>query len=103
METNVGTAVEDTDELPRAFTLASNFPNPFTASTTLQLELPARAEVNLRVIDLLGRTVATLVDGPMEAGVHTVRFDGGGLPPGIYLAHLRTGSTTMTRKMVLVR
>lgn len=103
VDTDPPTATEDAAELPRAYTLVQNYPNPFASTTTLQIELPARAAVRLEVIDLLGRTVATLVDRTMEAGRHTARFDAGRLPPGIYLARLSAGATTMTRKMVLVR
>ena len=102
IDTDLTVATQDSDDLPHAFTLVQNFPNPFTASTTLQIEVPTRSEVALHVVDLLGRTVATLVEGTMEAGVHRVRFDGEDLPPGIYLARLQTGTAVFTRKMVLV-
>ena len=100
------TSVEGDEELPRTFALAPNFPNPFSTTTNLQVELPARAEVDLRIVDLLGRTVATLAQGPMEAGTHTVRFDATtvpGLSSGVYLVRLRAGSAVLTRKMVLLR
>ena len=104
VETGTNTSTEDDNEaIPHTFSLGSNFPNPFAQSTTLQVELPQRAEVELHVIDLLGRTVATLVEGPMEAGVHTIRFDAEGLPSGVYLARLQAGASVMTRKMVLLR
>ena len=98
-----GTPVEEADEIPRVLALSSNYPNPFRSATTLRFELPARMDVDLRVVDLLGRTVARLVEGPMEAGVHTVRFEAGSLPSGVYLARLRAGSATHTRTLVLLR
>ena len=98
--------VEDAEELPRTIAFGQNYPNPFRTETALQVELPARADVELHIIDLLGRTVATLVEGPMDAGTHTLRFDARrvpGLSSGVYLARLRAGGTMLTRKMVLVR
>jgi hypothetical protein len=100
------TATEDADAIPQTFTLAPNFPNPFSGATTLQVELPAPADVDLRIIDLLGRTVATLAQGPMAAGTHRIGFDARdvpGLASGVYLARLRAGSAVLTRKMVLLR
>ncbi len=103
VETATGTSVEDVGEIPRALALSSNYPNPFRSATTLRFELPARTEVDLQVVDLLGRTVARLVEGSMEAGVHTVRFEARNLPSGVYLARLRAGSATHTRTLVLLR
>ena len=97
------TPVEEAGEIPRTLALSSNYPNPFRSATTLRFELPVRTDVDLRVVDLLGRTVARLVEGPMEAGVHTVRFEAGSLPSGVYLARLRAGSATQTRKLMLLR
>ncbi len=99
----MGTAVEDVGEIPRALALSSNYPNPFRSATTLRFELPTQTEVDLQVVDLLGRTVARLVEGSMEAGVHTVRFEAGSLPSGLYLARLHTGAGTHTRKLVLLK
>ncbi len=76
---------------------------PFRSATTLRIELPTQTEVDLQVVDLLGRTVARLVEGSMEAGVHTVRFEAGGLPSGVYLARLHAGAGTHTRKLVLLK
>ena len=98
-----GTPVEEAGEIPRVLALSSNYPNPFRSATTLRFELPARAEVDLQVVDLLGRTVARLVEGSMEAGVHTVRFEAGSLPSGVYLARLNAGAATHTRTLVLMR
>ena len=104
--TSAATPVEEAEELPRAIAFGQNYPNPFRTATALQVELPSRADDDLRIIDLLGRTVATLAQGPMEAGIHTLRFDARqvpGLSSGVYLARLRAGKTVLTRKMVLVR
>lgn len=72
--------------IPVSFGMNQNFPNPFNPSTTIQLALPERATVRLIISDMLGRTVATLVDGDLDAGVRAVQFDASGLASGTYLA-----------------
>ena len=94
------TSAENADEIPDSPELSSNFPNPFYGVTSIQFKLPDPAEVNLQVIDVLGRSVGTLVNGLVNAGIHDVQFDASGLPSGVYLIRLRAGSTTMTRKML---
>ncbi len=91
------------DHLPRKIRLRKNYPNPFNPSTTLRYELPRPTDVDLHVFDLMGRKVATLVDRPQPAGLHSVTFDGSDLPSGLYLYRLETPSQTITRQMVLVK
>ena len=100
---DIDMAVEGANEIPSSLMLSANYPNPFQSTTTLRFNMPARAWVNLEVVDLLGRTVATLVDGPMEAGEQTVVFDGRGLSSGVYLARLRAKTVTKEIRMVLRR
>jgi leucyl aminopeptidase len=89
--------------LPVAVTLYQNFPNPFNPSTVIAFELPESRWVTLAIFDLLGREVASLVDGWTEAGSHTVRLGANGLASGVYLYRLTAGSATLTRRMVVVR
>jgi hypothetical protein len=72
--------------LPTSFDMAQNFPNPFNPTTTIQYALPEAGMVSLVVTDMLGREVATLVNGRVEAGVHTAQFDASSLTSGIYIA-----------------
>lgn len=90
-------------ELPSEFMLYPNYPNPFNPSTTLQFDLAKAGDVKLTVFDVLGKEVATLVDGRMNAGVHSVRFDGEKFASGVYFARLSAGELAMTRKMVLLK
>jgi endo-1,4-beta-xylanase len=90
-------------QAPAGFALAQNFPNPFNPLTTISFTLAADGFADLRVCDLLGRTVVTLVHARMAAGSHQVRFDAGSLKSGTYLYTLRTGGFSSTRKMILVR
>jgi hypothetical protein len=95
-------------QLPERYDLSS-YPNPFNPTTTIKYEIPAGAtgsratEVKLAVYDLLGREVATLSQGPVEPGVHQVKFDGRELASGTYLCRLTAGSATITRKLLLIR
>ncbi len=80
------------------------YPNPFNASTTLSFTLPIEEDVNLRVYDIAGRLVKTLVDQErMAAGDHRFTFDAAGLPSGIYLCRLRAGEQSALQKLVLLR
>lgn len=89
--------------IPAAVTLAHNYPNPFNPATLIGFTISARTEVRLAVYDVLGREVAVLVDGPMHAGTHEVRFSATGLASGVYLAMLRADGAVRTRPMLLLR
>ncbi len=87
----------------RDFILAQNYPNPFNPATTISYELPRRSTVTLNVFDMLGRLVATLVDGMQEPGRHQVLFDGSNWSSGVYFYRLQAEGYTAVRKIVLVR
>jgi len=80
-----------------------NYPNPFASETTIEYSLANRERVTLKIFDVLGRDVATLVSGTEDAGPHTVNFDTGDLPDGVYIATLQVGSAVRTREMTVVR
>ena len=90
------------DETPSRFELG-NYPNPFNPVTTIGFALPAQERVQMSVYDMLGREVARLVEGPMEAGHHEVRFDAGLLPSGTYLVRLEAGAQVKTHRVVLLK
>ena len=83
--------------------LIRNYPNPFHARTAIEFSLPAAADVELKVYDVGGRLVATLVDERLERGSHQVAFDGSRLPAGAYYCRLEAGGSVATREMVLAR
>jgi hypothetical protein len=89
--------------LPSEYTLAQNSPNPFRGATEFAFTLASPARVRLEVTDILGREIATLVDGLMDAGSHVVPFSAGALPAGTYIYTLRGPSGTIARQMVVVR
>ncbi len=94
---------EPTDNVPRQISLHENYPNPFNPTTQIEFSLPQAADVNLTVYDVLGRRVATLVDGKRQAGKHSVSFDASNLSSGVYLYRLRADGVNKSRKMLLVK
>jgi len=94
--------VED-EVVPEVFSLEQNYPNPFNPTTTIRFSLPAAGHASLKVFDLLGREVATLVDGISLAGEHHVQFDARAFAGGVYLYRLTAGSRSQTRKLLLLR
>jgi hypothetical protein len=89
--------------LPDSPMLYPNYPNPFNPRTTIAFDLPAAGPVTLKVYDLSGRLLATLVDQSLPAGSHKTRFNAGDLASGIYFYAIRTGTYSETRKMVLLK
>lgn len=89
--------------LPTEYALHQNFPNPFNPTTRISYYLPKTGNATLTIYDLLGREIATLVDGVQTAGNHSILFDGASLPSGIYFYRLQTESFTTTKKMVLLK
>ena len=93
----------DGTELPNEVDLGQNYPNPFNPSTIISYQLPARSLVRLEVFDLIGRQVATLVDGAVEAGRHQVNFNAEHLTSGVYLYRLQTDNKIITKKLTLIK
>jgi len=91
------------DRLPEGIMLYQNYPNPFNPSTTIRFDLPAASDVRLKVYDIIGREVSTLVNGRMGAGVHEVRFDGSSLASGVYFCRLAAGNSLKTMKLTLMK
>jgi len=88
---------------PRAFALEQNYPNPFNPSTAIAYDLPSESHVTLKVYNMLGQEVATLVDNQSSAGRHTVTWNAGSQPSGIYFYRLTAAGATATGKMVLLK
>jgi len=97
------TSVEESLEQPNAYALHNNFPNPFNPTTNISFTLPMAENVQLSVYNVLGQRVATLVDGVMSAGTHTVNFNAADLASGVYLYQIRAGSFSQSRTMMLVK
>ncbi|MEK7671647.1 MAG: T9SS type A sorting domain-containing protein, partial [Bacteroidota bacterium] len=80
-----------------------NYPNPFNPSTLIRFSVPIGEKVSLKVFDMTGKEVATLADGILEAGSHSMKFDASRLASGTYFYRLTTARYTETRKMLLVK
>ncbi|MBN1481930.1 T9SS C-terminal target domain-containing protein [candidate division KSB1 bacterium] len=91
------------DSQPATFALRQNYPNPFNPATTIELFLPAKAFVNLEILNTLGQTEETLVTKVLGEGSHSYIWNAGERPSGVYLVRLTTGDFSQTRKMLLVR
>ncbi|MBC8041856.1 MAG: T9SS type A sorting domain-containing protein [Rhizobacter sp.] len=101
--TAMSSASPSASNTPGAFSLSQNYPNPFNPATTISYAIPQAASVRLRVYDMLGREVATLVDTKQAAGSYTARFDASRFASGIYFYRLQSGASVQTKKMLLVK
>ncbi len=100
----VGIQEQETEEIPTSYALAHNFPNPFNPTTTIQFSLPQAGDVTLKIYNLLGEEVKTLVDEYKEIGKHSVQFNASQLASGIYFyRNYRQDQFVETKKMILLR
>ena len=86
-----------------SFYLQQNYPNPFNPSTQIKFTIPAESHVTLKVYNLLGNEVATLVDEQKPQGNYDVKFNASSLSSGIYIYRLQTDYFTITKKMTLIK
>ncbi len=88
---------------PYEFALNQNYPNPFNPSTTIEFSLAHSQKVTLKIYNLLGQEVGTLLKGEVTAGNHTFKFDAEALNSGVYFYRLQAGEGTLTKRMVLLK
>lgn len=86
-----------------SFELGQNYPNPFNPTTTINFTLAEKSNVSLKVFDVLGREVMTLVNSTKDAGAHQVSFDAKDLASGLYIYTLKAGNFTSSKKMMLMK
>ena len=94
---------EGESDLPESYTLFQNYPNPFSESTSIRVELPIRENVSLTIHDVLGREVRILQDGVLPPGLREFVFDATGLTSGVYFYTLKTARYSKTNRMLLIR
>jgi len=83
--------------------VGQNWPNPFAGATAIEVRLPRAGRLSAAVYDVTGRRVATLADGERPAGTHTLRWDAGGVAPGVYVVRVEAAGEVRTRRAVVVR
>jgi len=98
----VVTEVEDVVQ-PFNYSLQQNYPNPFNPSTTIEYSIPQSGLVTLKVFNVLGKEVATLVNGQNDAGNHKVEFNASALNSGVYFYKIESGNFVDTKKMILLK
>jgi hypothetical protein len=96
-------SVKEAPNKPLEIALRQNYPNPFNPTTSISYDLPSGANVRLKVYDVLGREVATLVDGFVEAGNHRETLHAAHLASGVYFYRIEAGSFVQTKKLLLLR
>ena len=93
---------EETQKTPREFNLLQNYPNPSNPTTIITYSVPQSSQILIKVYDLIGNEIATLVNGEKPTGEYEVEFNGSGLPSGIYYYQLKAGQFVETKKMILL-
>jgi hypothetical protein len=101
--TPVGVQTQSSRSIPEEYTLTQNYPNPFNPSTNFTYELSKAGFVSVKVYDLLGREVATLVNEFKPAGSYPATWNAAGFGSGIYFCKMQSGSFTATKKMILMK
>lgn len=94
--------VKGTEE-PESYSLKQNYPNPFNSSTIIEYSLPSAQFVTIKIFDLLGQELTTIIEGYQSAGNHKVNFNGKYLPSGIYIYKLQANGFTDSKKIVLLK
>ncbi|MBW7841923.1 MAG: T9SS type A sorting domain-containing protein [Ignavibacterium sp.] len=89
--------------IPTRFSLNQNFPNPFNPVTSIQYAIANKQFVTLKVYDILGKEITTLVNENKEAGNYSVDFNAAELPSGVYIYQLSTADFTQIKKMILTK
>lgn len=91
------------ETLPKSFRMSQNYPNPFNSSTNIQFRVPSSGDVVLKIFDVLGREIITLVDEFKIAGIHKLNYKSNNLPSGVYFYKLKFKHSSLTRKMILLK
>ncbi|MFA6980345.1 MAG: T9SS type A sorting domain-containing protein [Ignavibacteriaceae bacterium] len=93
----------NTNRLPSAYTLQQNYPNPFNPTTNIEFQIPQSGFVTLKVFDVLGREITTLVNEEQKAGSYSVQFNAAKLASGMYFYKLQAGNNIETKRMLLMK
>lgn len=100
---NVLLDVNVEDALPAEFKLEQNYPNPFNPSTIIKLDIPERSNVQIKIYDLLGSEVKTLIDHELDKGWYDLTFNASGFSSGFYIYRMQAGNYISTKKMLIIK
>ena len=100
---NVFTGVDPSPLITTSFLLEQNYPNPFNPATNIKFQIPSTSFVTLKVFDVLGREVATLVNEEKTAGTYSAQWNAGSVASGVYFYRLKAGEYVATKKLILLR
>jgi len=101
---DIATSVKSSSsQFPGEYMLYQNFPNPFNPSTVIRYQMAVGSRATLKVYDVLGREIATLVDGEQVAGAHAVTFNAAGISTGTYFYRFEAGRYSETKKFVVIK
>ncbi|HMQ79640.1 MAG TPA: M14 family zinc carboxypeptidase [Ignavibacteria bacterium] len=95
--------VTGNNNIPLVYSLEQNYPNPFNPATVIKYQIPKASNVKISIFDILGKEVASLINGRVEAGYHQVEFDGSNFASGLYLYKIEAEGFTDVKKMILVK
>ncbi|KAF0151759.1 MAG: endonuclease/exonuclease/phosphatase, partial [Ignavibacteria bacterium] len=98
-----GVNVKKLEEMPAQYELSQNYPNPFNPTTVIKFSMPVEGTVSLKVYNVVGEEVETILDTYKGAGTYEVNFDASKLSSGVYMYTLRTEKMSLTKKMLLVK
>jgi len=102
-ESSIVGVEEENSIVPKSIYLYQNYPNPFNPSTTIRFEIPVSGLVTLKIYDVLGNEVVTLVNEELTAGVHETNFDATRFSSGVYFYQIKSGNFIQTKKMILIK
>ncbi len=94
---------ENKSPFPGGYYLYQNYPNPFNSSSIIKYSIPKTSQVTLKIFNILGKEIATLVNEEKPAGSYTVNFDGSNLPTGVYIYRITTGNYSAAKKLILLK
>jgi len=100
---NIVVGIADIQSNHKSYILCQNYPNPFNPTTVIRYQLPKISYVEIKIYDVLGREVVTLINEEQTSGTHEVEFNAASLPTGFYVYTFRAGEFTATKKMVLLK
>ncbi len=102
-EDGIVSVKNDQNDLPSGFKLFQNYPNPFNPATTIKYTIPKRSAITLKIYDILGRELITLINEEKDSGNYEIKFDGGNLASGIYFYQLWANEFKQSKKMLIIR